>query len=139
MRNWNVENLPFGVFSKNPASYIPTVATVTIVLLELAIYLGFNPIYLIGCDTSYTIPKSVINDGDVGLISTEDDDQNHFSSKYFGRSSKWHQPFPEKMIWHYEQAKKASDLLGVQVYNATVGGKLEVFPRVDYLKLFKYY
>ena len=40
------------------------------------------------------------------------------------------------MLLHYEQSRRVCDSLGVQVLNATVGGKLEVFPRVDYRSLF---
>jgi len=63
-------------------------------MLQLAVYLGFNPIYLIGCDTTYSIPSTVQKVDKVGdkLISTHDDDPNHFSSKYFGKGSKWHNP-----------------------------------------------
>jgi hypothetical protein len=40
------------------------------------------------------------------------------------------------MIMHYEKAKEVCDALGIKVFNATVGGKLEVFPRVNYKDLF---
>jgi hypothetical protein len=40
------------------------------------------------------------------------------------------------MLFGYEMVRRVCDALGVQVYNATVGGKLEVFPRVDYDRLF---
>ena len=37
-----------------------------------------------------------------------------------------------KMIYAYSVAKKYLDKRGVKVYNATRGGCLEVFPRVDF-------
>ena len=40
------------------------------------------------------------------------------------------------MIFHYEQAKQMCDGLGISIYNATVGGRLEVFPRVAFTRLF---
>lgn len=130
-------DLPFGVFSQDPSIGIPSyIATVTVVMLQLAVYLGFNPIYLIGCDTSYVVPKSVNQDGPDGLISTADDDPNHFTSAYFGKDAKWHKPHVERMHWHYAQAKRACDELGVDVFNATIGGELEAFLRVNYLDLF---
>lgn len=130
-------NLPFGVFSQDPSSGIPSyIATVTVVMLQLAVYLGFNPIYLIGCDTSYVIPKSAYRDGSDGLISIADDDVNHFSKSYFGKGAKWHDPHVDRMHWHYAQSKRACDELGVDVYNATVGGELEAFPRVNFSELF---
>jgi uncharacterized GH25 family protein len=37
----------------------------------------------------------------------------------------------------YEIAKVAADKAGVEIFNATVGGKLEVVPRVEFEGLFK--
>lgn len=130
--------LPEGMFSSKVASWVSSVGTVTIAALQLAVHLGFNPIYLVGCDTSYQLPTTVHfeNGKSYNLISTEDDDLNHFDPAYFGKGSKWHQPRVENMIFHYQQAKAACDFLGVAVFNATVGGKLEVFPRVRYEELF---
>jgi hypothetical protein len=36
----------------------------------------------------------------------------------------------------YRDAKAACDSLGINVFNATRGGKLEVFPRVEFDSLF---
>ena len=131
-------DLPDGTFSRDAAQFVTTVRTVTVAAMQLAAFLGFNPIYLIGCDTSYSIPSTARSEGDSGekLVSTEDDDPNHFDPSYFGKGRKWHNPHVERMIFHYEQARKVCDAMGVEVYNATVGGKLEVFPRVDYRTLF---
>jgi len=120
------------------SKWVAGVSTVTIAALQLAVYLGFDPIYLIGCDTSYSIPGIVeIENNDQNLlVSGENDDPNHFDPNYFGKGSKWHAPHAENMILHYKKAKKRCDDLGVKVYNATLGGKLEVFPRVNYLDLF---
>lgn len=131
-------NLPDGMFSRDASEWVSNVRTVTIAALQLAVYLGFNPIYLIGCDTSYSVSSSVRTEGDDPdkLISTKDNDPNHFDPQYFGTGSKWHEPHVDKMLFHYEQARRVCDSLGVNIYNATVGGNLEVFPRVDYTELF---
>jgi len=131
-------DLPFGMFSRDASSWVSTASTVSVAGLQLAVYLGFSPIYLIGCDTSYSIPDSVLKEGDnpKHLVSTRDDDPNHFHPGYFGKGRKWHDPQVERMFFHYEQAKQVCNALGVQVYNATIGGALEVFPRVDYRTLF---
>ena len=130
-------NLPDGMFTRDASKHVSAVHTVTVAALQLAVHLGFDPIYLIGCDTSYSIPDTVRKEGSgENLVSTEDDDPNHFVPEYFGRASKWHDPHPDKMIFHYQQAREVCESLGVKVYNATLGGKLEVFQRVDYEKLF---
>lgn len=134
----NEKKLPYSMFSTNAANFIYSVRTVTVAMLQLAVYLGFNPIYLIGCDTNYTVPKTVQyeNEDANKLISTEHD-LNHFDPRYFGAGKKWHEPHVERMIFHYEQAKKVCDEINVQVFNATIGGNLEVFPRVNYQELFE--
>lgn len=132
---------PHSMFSLDASDHLVQPYTVAITMLQLAAYLGFNPIYLIGCDTSYSIPASVkqegkkVGEGGLLLTSTADDDPNHFDPRYFGRNREWHNPQVEKMIEHHRWAKIALDRRGVEVFNATVGGKLEVYPRVDFDEL----
>lgn len=78
--------------------------------LELAVYMGFKEIYLLGADCSYNGPKEHFVDSGV-----ED------------RNRKFATP---KLIVAYEEAKKYADSHGIKIYNATRGGVLEVFPRV---------
>ena len=133
-----------GFFSSNSLRYLRTPYTVTLTALQLAVYLGFNPIYLIGCDTDYQITPNVHMEGSTidpasgerieGYIITSqsDNDINHFSRDYFGSGRKWHYPNVKGMMRGYGFAKKCCQRLGVQVYNATIGGKLEIFPRADF-------
>lgn len=125
-------------FTTDAVAWVAAVHTVTIAAMQLAVFMGFNPIYLVGCDTSYSIPQSALTDGRNGrhLVSTLDDDPNHFDPGYFGKNSKWHDPRVDMMLMHYEESKQVCDALGVEVYNATVGGNLEVFPRIEYSSLF---
>jgi hypothetical protein len=129
--------LPEDVFSLDAAKQVSRVKTVTIAALQMAVYLGFNPIYLIGCDTSYSIPPTVDYEDEkkILIVSQQNDDPNHFAPNYFGAGRKWHDPKVENMIAHYAQAQVMCNRVGVKVYNATVGGKLEVFERVDYRDL----
>lgn len=137
-----------GYFSLDASAFLRVPNTVTITALQLAVYMGFDPIYLIGCDTSYQIPEGVEAEGvgqDPGtgeviegynITSTCDNDPNHFDPSYFGKGSKWHAPNVGGMIYGYERTKEVCDAAGVQIFNATVGGALEVFPRVDFDDLF---
>ena len=141
---YNEDQLPWSTFSADINDHVVMPHTVSITLLQLALYMGFKEIYLIGCDTSYKVPESVIHEGptrdDYGsmlLTSTEDDDPNHFDPRYFGAGKHWHNPKVGEMIRHYEFAKMAIDSRGATVYNATVGGELEVFERVGFDDLFK--
>lgn len=137
-RHNSVSEDPFSMFSNDINAYVVQPFTVAITMLQLAAYMGFKEIYLIGCDTDYKIPADVEQDqaNRLGLISTQDTDPNHFDPRYFGQGRKWHTPQTHKMIEHHKFAKQACERLGVRVFNATVGGKLEVYPRVKFDDLF---
>ncbi len=147
------EPLPCGAFSEDINDYVVTAYTVSITALQIAYYMGFDPAYLIGCDTSYAVLDSVKREGakvsigrpgtdearkqmEAFLTSTRDDDPNHFDPRYFGKGRKWHAPCPDKMIWHYEQVAAFAKKRGWTVKNATVEGALEVFERVQFESLF---
>jgi len=134
-------HLPFTAVSADMNQGLIMPYTVTINMIEAAVYMGFSTIVLIGCDTDYVIPEDVIAEGpEVGgvpsLLTSRSDDPNHFHPDYFGKGRKWHQPHVHRMIQHYEWARDAFAHHGVTIVNATVGGKLEVFPRVEFEGLF---
>ncbi len=136
--NINMARLPAGTFSTDAARRVYAAFTVTVAALQMAVYLGFNPIYLIGCDTSYAKAASVqVEAGNQErLVATGDDDPNHFDPRYFGQGKKFHEPHVARMIFHYHETRLVCESLGVQIFNATVGGSLEEFPRVNYNDLF---
>ena len=97
--------------------------------LQIAAYMGFKKIYLIGTDS--TTYESVT------------DPRNHFISDYhtrqdselfqsLGHVSRW-----DKVFQAYRKAEKYSIKHGFRIYNATRGGALEVFERVDFDALFE--
>jgi hypothetical protein len=121
-------------FSKDITEAVYTGQTVTYINLQLAYYMGFSEVYLIGVDFSYTIPDSAKIDG--LTIVSQDDDPNHFHPDYFGKGKKWHDPKLYNCLKSYRFAKKVFEEDGRKIYNATIGGNLEVFERVDYYSLF---
>ncbi len=100
--------------------------------LQIAAWLGFKEIYFIGMDLSYTIPKSVIQKGLV-LKSTEDD-PNHYKSDYFGAGLKWHLPRPDRMLVAFKRISERS--IPINIFNASHGGNLDCFNRVEFESLF---
>jgi hypothetical protein len=118
-------------FSPNAAEQTYTGCTVTFSNLQLAYYLGFRRILLIGLDHNYTIPKDVKVSADykTGVLDMKSDDPNHFNKDYFGKGKRWHDPQVNKMDAAYVCAREFFKQNGVEVFNCTVGGKLEVFPR----------
>lgn len=95
--------------------------------IQLAEYLGCNPIYLIGVDLSYYIPKSVKQAGAV-LTSTEDD-VNHFDPRYFGSGKKWHLPETDRMQVGFDRAFYELEKKGIQLINAGLDSNLENIPK----------
>ena len=118
--------------------------TILVAAIQIAFYLGFREMYLIGVDASYSIPKTVIQSGPdkfgngvkLNLESTEDDDLNHFDPRYFGKGTKWHDPNVNEMVRGFANCRKAIEIHGGKIYNATVGGKLEVLERGIFDDLF---
>jgi len=106
-------------------------ATVTYVCLQLAYCMGFKEVYLIGVDHNFetkgAVNKTVISDGD---------DPNHFSPEYFGKGFRWQLPDLETSKVAYQLADHFYQVNGRMVMDATVGGKLQVFQKIDYQSLF---
>ncbi|WP_335595108.1 FkbM family methyltransferase [Hyphomonas sp.] len=113
--------------------------TVVYTCMQLAAYFGFTEIYLVGVDADYKIPDDVTvsGDGRVKELDMESDDTNHFHPDYFGKGKRWHQPNVDVMLGAYEEARKQCSARGVVISNATLGGKLDVFPRVAYASVFE--
>ncbi|RJG41756.1 DUF115 domain-containing protein [Mesorhizobium sp. DCY119] len=120
-------------FSTDAARRVFCGQSVTHINLQLAYYFGFSKVYLIGMDFSYSIPKSAIVKGDL-IISTEDD-VNHFHSSYFGAGKSWKDPKLHRVKQNYQVARDVFTADGREIFNASIGGKLDVFRRVNYDKL----
>jgi len=119
-------------FSKNATRRLWEGATVTYVSLQLAYYFGFSEVILIGVDHSFAT-KGAPNT----TITSQGDDPNHFHPKYFGKGFRWQLPDLETSKIAYMMARQAYEKAGCRVVDATVGGKLTVFPKVDYDSLFQ--
>jgi hypothetical protein len=105
--------------------------TVTYTALQVAYYLGFEQVILVGVDHNY-----VTSGKPNATVVSEGDDPNHFHPGYFGKGFRWQ--LPDLVQWEeaYRLARRTYEADGRQVIDATVGGKLRIFPRVDYDTLF---
>lgn len=138
IRNYADENFkPY--FSDNILRKVGVGGSVTYVCLQIAYYMGFDEVYMIGFDHNYTIPKSAVisneNKHSFDITSTEDD-INHFNKEYFGKGYRWHNPNVERMEKGFEKARDMFDKDDRKVFNATKGGHLNVLERVEYNSLF---
>ena len=106
-------------------------ATVTNVTLQLAFHMGFQQVILIGVDHNYTTTGKPNT-----TVTSQGDDPNHFSPAYFGKGFRWQLPDLETSEIGYAMARDAYRKAGREVLDATIGGKLTIFPKVDYNSLF---
>lgn len=99
--------------------------SVVFACIYLAIYMGFNQLYIIGADMNYSHDMSSSENhfyGDKDTISKKDVTIN--------------QPFFFDTVHrNYEFARLFAEARNVQIYNATRGGRLEAFERVNFDEL----
>lgn len=118
-------------FSKDVTGRVWEGATVTNVALQLAYHMGFSKVILIGVDHNFA-HKGTPNT----MVTSTGDDPNHFSGAYFAKGFRWQLPDLETSERGYRNARQAFEADGRQVVDATIGGKLTIFPKVDYTSLF---
>lgn len=99
--------------------------------IQMAIYMGIKEIYLIGVDHSFS--KSI---DDNGLIVLNSDVKDYFTNEYNLDRDNLHIPNLDKSTRGYITARDYAMDCGVGIFNATRGGKLEVYKRVDIDYLF---
>ena len=102
-------------FSDDSSKVVFAANTIVYSAIQLAVYMGFSEIYLTGCDCNYTSPKKHFNH------DTNEKIESKIKLDEIGNL----------MLASYRAAKKYTDTHPVKIYNATSGGKLEIFPRVN--------
>ena len=117
---WQRNHLPNFFFKKRISNDIEKCIymgdTVVNIILQICFYMGFKEIYLIGTDCNY-----FGNDKHSSIVGYKDDNKLHQSPDIIYNG----------MISDYKCAKKEAEKRGIKIYNATRGGMLEVFDRVD--------
>lgn len=105
--------------------------TVTYTSLQVAYFLGFTQVILVGVDHNY-VTQGKPN----ATVVSQGDDPNHFHPGYFGKGFRWQ--LPDLIQWEdaYRLARRTYEADGRAVLDATIGGKLQVFQKVDYNSLF---
>lgn len=120
IRNMNTREVKF---SDDISKKVYFGATVAYDCLQIAAYMGFKKIYLLGMDL---VPYK---QGDKSAVQYT----NFFET---GNQEKKPQMWVDKILRSYQAAREYADVHNLQIYNATRGGYLEVFPRVDFDTLF---
>jgi hypothetical protein len=113
---------------------IPGPQSVTIMALYIAIYMGFKEIYLLGCDHDWILHygKSVhfYNENNHALV-------NCGYNEFEGYDLEIELECNLNLWRQYKYLKKIAENKRLKIYNATQGGLLDVFPRIQYETLFK--
>lgn len=101
--------------------------TVTYGAIQMAIYMGFSEIFLLGIDHNYNIIRDA-----KGRPLKKDDSCSNYPQGMSNYVDMKNLPRIEESTIAYETAEKISRKMGVRIYNATRGGKLDSFERVDF-------
>lgn len=112
---------PVAQFSDDIAKVVYTGKSVVYTTLQIAAYMGFEEIYLLGVDCNYR-QDNMYGQG-----------INH-KDKY-AKQHKYQNG--DMMIPQYEIAQKWAEEHGIKIYNATRGGMLEAFPRKNLEEVLK--
>ena len=108
--------------------------TVTISAIQFAVYMGYTEIYLIGVDHSYS--KIIDSNGNV----IEDKSvKDYFDNNYDDGIKTELVHNMDDATKSFLRTKKHFSKKNIKIHNATRGGKLEVFPRVDLDTFFREY
>jgi hypothetical protein len=114
-------------FSENIVKGIYWGNTVVYTAIQIAVYMGIKEIYLLGVDHNFQ--KTVNDKGEIIIDKTAKD---YFSEKYNADNEDLYIPNIEVSTRAFTAAKKFADNHNIKIYNATRGGKLEVFERVNF-------
>ena len=100
-------------FSEDFSKGVYNGGTVTYAVMQLCAYMGFSSVYLLGMDCS--------NWG------------SHFNEDYWQKNEVYRVvPDESKIFKAYQRADEYAREHGFRIFNATRGGKLEIFERVDF-------
>lgn len=113
-----------GLITDDFSKYAYNSGTVTAVALQLAMYEGFDEIYLLGCDCSYF---------HTGLRHFYEPEEMQIKEYGIEHATL------EMLEYHvssYQKIREYAEKKGIKIYNATRGGYLEVFERKDFDRLF---
>lgn len=113
-------------FSDDISKCVGSSTTVACTAMQFAAYMGFTKIYLIGVDHSFSTYKN-----DKGEIINDETVRDYFSDEYFKDKAQLYIPNLDASTRAFMVMREYCDSHGIEIYNATRGGRLEVFQRVN--------
>lgn len=114
---------PMPHFAREPWNGIYEGFTVTYVCLQIAFFMGYQTVLLVGVDHRFLF-EGAPNQEKV----LQGDDPNHFDPNYF-KGMRWNNPDLERSALAYEMARTVFEASGRRIFNLTEGTALEVFEK----------
>ncbi|MCD7824762.1 MAG: DUF115 domain-containing protein [Clostridiaceae bacterium] len=111
--------------SEDISEKIILAATVTFASIQIAMYMGYKEIYLIGMDHNY----AYVRDADGNVVRNPNAKESHF---FADKDPSKNYADMVGMENAYITVKEYADEHGIKILNATRGGALEIFDRVDF-------
>ena len=118
-----ITNNPFPGFAKDAREPMWEGHTVTYVCMQLAYYMGFNEVILLGVDHDYGEKEDNPNQEEV----YDGKDKYHFHEEYFS-DAMWNKPDLRRSEIAYSLAKAAYESAGREIINCSTRTKLTIFP-----------
>ena len=118
---FNLHSVNVPMFSYAPANWIYEGYTVTFVAMQIAYFMGFETVLLVGVDHRYEFDGKP-NEG----MMMVGDDPNHFDPNYF-KGAIWNNPDLEHSEEAYKLALRAYESTGGRIFNLTPCSALNVF------------
>lgn len=106
--------------------------TVTYAALQIAYYLGFREVIIIGMDHRYHYTGSPN-----AAMPCMGPDVNHFHANYFADGQIWHNPDLAQCESSYTLARQQFENDGRRIIDCTVNGACTVFEKQDYREYFR--
>lgn len=114
-------------FSKQADEWVAGLSsTVTYTALQFAHFLGGDPVVLFGLDHAFDTDQR-----ESGIARRQGPDRNHFDPDYFANGQAWGLPDLRGNEAAYRLAKRAFEEDGRRILDATIGGQLDVFPKIS--------
>jgi hypothetical protein len=136
---YNLHKQKWVVLDNLKIGKVSYMSTVGLCSLQVLYNLGYNTVYLLGCDMNYTtdideteeITKSL-------LISTGSSDPNHYRLDYFSEGIKYGTPNNKELVKRWIESKPKIDLLeNFEVISLTPNSELNKFINFEEPNLYK--
>ncbi len=118
------------MFSRDLTVGVREGGTVTHAALQIAWYMGFSEVVIIGMDHRFTYQGAPHE-----TRFLDGPDPNHFSADYFGNQS-WDNPDLARSEASYAEARRVYEETGRRILDATLGGACQIFQKADYRQVF---